>query len=115
MWQDINFSVSTGCTKSKGNTTNVSVGMSSIPLDLVVSYTKQLPETPSLQNHLMLMQPISKSDFFVPDLDNITIMFVLRALHSFAARLGDMKPDKNYLQPKLARAANDSWRASCHH
>ena len=41
-------------------------------------------------------------------------MFVLRALHSFAARLGDRKPDKSHLQPELARAANDSWRASCH-
>ena len=41
-------------------------------------------------------------------------MFVLRALHSFAARLGDRKPDKNNLQPELARAENDSWRPSCH-
>ena len=41
-------------------------------------------------------------------------MFVLRALHSFAARLGDRKPDKSHLQPELERAAYDSWRASCH-
>ena len=43
-------------------------------------------------------------------------MFVLRALHSFAARLSDRKPDESHLQPEieLARAANDSRRASCH-
>ena len=41
-------------------------------------------------------------------------MFVLRVLHSFAARLGDRKPHKSHLQPEFARAANDSWRASCH-
>ena len=35
-------------------------------------------------------------------------MFFLRALHSFAARLVDKKPDKSHLQPELARAANDS-------
>ena len=40
-------------------------------------------------------------------------MFVLRALHSYASQLGDRKPDKSHLQPKLARAVNDSWRASC--
>ena len=34
-------------------------------------------------------------------------MFVLRALHSFVARLGDRKLDKSLLQPELARAAND--------
>ena len=38
--------------------------------------------------------------------NNITIIFVLRALHSFAARRGDRKPDKSQ--------ANDSWRASYH-
>ena len=32
---------------------------------------------------------------------NITIMFVVRALHSFAARFGDRKPNKSHLQPGL--------------
>ena len=36
-------------------------------------------------------------------------MFVLRALHSFAARLVDRKPNKSHLRPELERAANDSW------
>ena len=31
----------------------------------------------------------------------ITIMFVLRALHSFSARLVDMKPNKSHLQPEI--------------
>ena len=28
-------------------------------------------------------------------------MLVMTALHSFAARLGDKKPDKSHLQPEL--------------
>ena len=35
-------------------------------------------------------------------------MFVLRALHSFAARPGAMKTGQSQLQPKLARAATET-------
>ena len=39
-------------------------------------------------------------------------MFVLRALHSSAARLNGRKPNWKLLQPELERAAINSWRAS---
>ena len=40
-------------------------------------------------------------------------MFVLRALNSFAVRLGDRKPDKSHCNQSLRGLQNDSWMASC--